>query len=235
MEAADTNAHVIDLAESTLRQANAVLQSRNGTDESGHFRILNPKGAHALACGLDAPHSVEIAGHAGYYCAGMNKFADVLVEGNAGQGVAENMMSGSVRVMGDASQSAGATAHGGTLIIEGNAGARCGISLKGAEIIVKGDVGHMSMFMAQAGTLVVFGDAGDSLGDSIYEARIYVGGRTGTLGADCEEKPMEEKHRKELRRIFERAALAEADLKSFRRFGSARRLYNFDIKNVGEY
>ena len=235
MADADTNAHVIDLAESTLRQANAALQSRNGTEESGNFRILNPNGVHALACGLDAPHSVEISGHVGYYCAGMNKFANVLVEGNAGQGVAENMMSGSVRVAGDASQSAGATAHGGLLVIEGNAGARCGISLKGAEIVVKGNVGHMSMFMAQAGTLVVFGDAGDSLGDSIYEARIYVGGRTGTLGADCEEKPMEDEHRKELRRILDCAGQSSADLKSFRRFGSARRLYNFDVKNVGEY
>lgn len=235
MADADTNAHVIDLAESTLRKANAVLQSRNGSEESGHFRILNPNGVHALACGLDAPHSVEIAGHVGYYCAGMNKFANVLVEGNAGQGVAENMMSGSVRVAGDASQSAGATAHGGLLVVEGNAGARCGISLKGAEIVVKGNVGHMSMFMAQAGTLVVFGDAGDSLGDSIYEARIYVGARTGTLGADCEEKPMGDEHRRELRRILDRAGLSEADLKGFRRFGSARRLYNFDVKNVGEY
>ena len=36
-------------------------------------------------------------------------------------GVAENMMSGTVRVHGDASQSAGATAHGGLLVIDGNA------------------------------------------------------------------------------------------------------------------
>ena len=48
-------------------------------------------------------------------CAGMNKLASVVINGNAGVGVAENMMSGFVHVRGDVSQSAGATAHGGLL------------------------------------------------------------------------------------------------------------------------
>jgi glutamate synthase domain-containing protein 3 len=42
--------------------------------------------------------AVEIDGHAGYYAAGMNKYAHVTISGNAGPGVAENMMSGTVRV-----------------------------------------------------------------------------------------------------------------------------------------
>ncbi len=70
-------------------------------------------GAHALAVGVDAAVTIEIAGHAGYYCAGMNKRATIVIDGNAGNGVAENMMSGLVHVRGDASQAAGATAHGG--------------------------------------------------------------------------------------------------------------------------
>ena len=55
------------------------------------------------------PVMVEIEGHVGYYCAGMNKEATVIVNGSAGQGVAENMISGRVHVKGDASQGAGAT------------------------------------------------------------------------------------------------------------------------------
>ena len=47
----------------------------------------------------------------------MNKRATVIVNGNAGPGVAENMMSGKVHVKGDASQSAGATGCGGLLVI----------------------------------------------------------------------------------------------------------------------
>jgi glutamate synthase domain-containing protein 3 len=41
--------------------------------------------------------SIDIQGHAGYYCAGMNQKACITVHGNVGVGVAENMMSGMVR------------------------------------------------------------------------------------------------------------------------------------------
>ena len=112
------------------------------------------------------------------------------MHGNVGWGVAENMMSGSVRVKGFASESAGASGHGGLLVIEGDASLRCGISMKGIDIVVGGSVGDFSAFMAQAGTLVVCGDAGDALGDSLYEAVIYVRGRIKSLGADAREEPM---------------------------------------------
>ena len=124
----------------------------------------------------------------------MNKQARVIVHGNAGQGVAENMMSGEVHVRGDASQAAGASGCGGLLVVDGNASARCGISMKGIDIVVKGSVGHLSAFMAQAGNLVVLGDAGEALGDSIYEAQLYVRGAVKSLGADCVEKPLEDHH-----------------------------------------
>ena len=39
------------------------------------------------------------------------------MHGSAGPGVAENMMSGNVRITGDASQYAGATGHGGLLVM----------------------------------------------------------------------------------------------------------------------
>jgi len=182
------------------------------------------------------PITVEIAGHAGYYCAGMNKQATVVVEGNAGVGVAENMMSGKVHVQGDASQSAGATAHGGLLVIDGNASARCGISMKGVDIVVKGSIGPMSAFMAQAGALVVLGDAGEALGDSIYEARLYVRGRVASLGADCIEKEMTDEHRAQLRALLDAAGINGAvGVDEFRRYGSARQLYNFHVDNAGAY
>ena len=233
--ARQSNVEIVDLGETSLRQVNELLQSRNGTGNNGFIRVENPKGAHALACGIDSPLEVEVAGHTGYFCAGMNKHSRITINGNAGQGVAENMMSGEVRVLGDASQSAGATAHGGLLVIEGNAAARCGISLKGGSIVVKGNVGHMSMFMAQSGTLVVLGDAGDALGDSIYEARIYVRGKVAQLGADCIEKPMEDVNRIELRTMLDAAGCDDVDTDGFRRYGSARNLYNFKVENVDDY
>jgi glutamate synthase domain-containing protein 3 len=226
----------VDLEVTSLRELNQRLHDLAGDDPSPRlWRVLNPNGAHAVACGLDAPVEVEILGHVGYYCAGMNKHATVRVRGNAGTGVAENLMSGTVVVDGSVSQSAGATGRGGLLVVHGDAGARCGISMKGIDIVVRGSIGHMSAFMAQRGCLVVCGDAGDALGDSIYETHIYVRGTAAGLGADCIEKELREHHRAELRELLDRAGYDDADVSDFRRYGSARELYNFKIDNAGAY
>jgi glutamate synthase domain-containing protein 3 len=229
------NTRMFDLAETELRELNAALHALE-SDATGHWRVLNPKGRHAIAAGANADVTIEVQGHVGYYCAGMNQRATVIVHGNAGTGIAENMMSGWVHVRGDASQSAGATAHGGFLLIEGNASARCGIALKGADILVKGSVGHMSAFMAQAGSLVVLGDAGEALGDSIYEARLFVRGQVTSLGADCIEKEMRDEHRIFLRAQLDKAGLnGEIDVGDFRRYGSARQLYHFHVDHAASY
>jgi methylamine---glutamate N-methyltransferase subunit B len=221
-----------DLAAQDVRSLNQALHDAT---EPQRVRVLHPGGRHAIAVGLDGAHEVEIEGHVGYYCAGMNKHASVRVVGNCGVGVAENMMSGAVTIEGSASQSAGASARGGLLVIRGDASARCGISLKGAEIVVRGSVGHMSAFMAQKGCLVVCGDAGEALGDSLYEARIYVRGSVAGLGADCVEKELRSEHAEQLAGLLRRAGIDDADASEFRRFGSARRLYNFHVDNLGSY
>jgi methylamine---glutamate N-methyltransferase subunit B len=228
------DAKEIDLAVTPLRELNAALHAV-GEDGPRRWRVLNPRGAHALAAGLDAPIEVDIEGHAGYYCAGMNKLATVRVHGNAGVGVAENIMSGTVVVEGSASQSAGATGHGGLVSIRGDASARCGISMKGVDIVVRGSVGHMSAFMAQKGRLVVCGDAGEALGDSIYEARVYVLGEVAGLGADCIEKELRDEHVAELSDLLARAGVDGVDAREFRRYGSARQLYSFKVDNAAAY
>ncbi|MDD2877495.1 MAG: protein glxC [Acidiphilium sp.] len=225
---------VFDLATRPLRDINAILQALPAHTNETAWAIANPRGAHAVAVGVTTPVSISIDGHVGYYCAGMNDGAHVTIAGNAGPGVAENMMSGTVHVMGDASQAAGATAHGGLLIIEGNASARCGISMKGVDIVVKGSVGHMSGFMAQSGNLVILGVAGEALGDSLYEANIFVRGGITSLGADCEEKPMTEAASAILETLLKKAG-ADADPKDFKLFGSARTLYHFHVDNADAY
>ena len=224
-------AEIVDLATTSLRELNQRLHDA----EEGRWQIVNPNGAHAVACGLDGTHEVEILGHVGYYCAGMNQRATVRVRGNVGTGVAENIMSGTVIIEGNASQSAGATGRGGLLVVHGDAAARCGISMKGVDIVVRRSIGHMSAFMAQRGCLVVCGDAGDALGDSIYEAHVYVRGEVAGLGADCVEKELREHHVAELRSLLERAGFSDLDPSEFRRYGSARQLYNFRIDNAGAY
>jgi glutamate synthase domain-containing protein 3 len=232
----DEHRHMIelDLEKEGVRGVNSRLHSLPKDTNERQWLIKNPMGQHAIACGLDAPITVEISGHAGFYCGGMNKQAEILIRGHAGPGVAENMMSGIVRVDGNASQSAGATGNGGLLVITGDAASRCGISMKGIDIVVGGSVGHMSAFMAQRGHLVVCGDAGEALGDSIYEARLYVRGKVAGLGADCIEKQMTDHHLAKLKRLLDQAEI-KANPKDFRRFGSARKLYNFNIDHADAY
>ena len=189
-----TAVETVVLATTALRELNERL---HGAPPHSRWRVLNPNGAPAVAAGLDAEIEVEIDGHVGYYCAGMNKLATVRVHGNAGTGLAENMMSGLVVVDGNASQSAGATGRGGVLVVHGS-------------------VGHMSAFMAQRGCLVVCGDAGEALGDSIYEAHLYVRGEVASLGADCVEKELRDEHIAELQALLDPiackpAVLAETD------------------------
>jgi glutamate synthase domain-containing protein 3 len=92
----------------------------------------------------------------------------------------------------------------------------------------------MSAFMAQTGCLVVCGDAGDALGDSIYEARLYIRGSVAGLGADCIQKEMRDEHLTQVAGLLEAAGI-DADASEFRRYGSARQLYNFKIDNAGAY
>lgn len=224
----------IDLAKTPLRELNQALQAQAEQTNQTEWVIENPKGGHAIAVGLNAPIEVTVKGSTGYYCAGMNQQATVKVTGSAGPGVAENMMSGTVIIDGDASQYAGATGQGGLLVIKGNASSRCGISMKGINIVVHGNIGHMSAFMAQSGNLVVLGDAGDALGDSLYEARLFVRGSVKSLGSDCIEKEMRPEHIEILKDLLERAG-ADADPADFKRYGSARKLYNFHVDHAGAY
>ena len=207
----------LDLKKLKLRKINETLQSIDPKKNNKNYTILNPEGNHAICVGLT------------------DDIANITVEGNVGTGVAENMMSGKIHVKGNASQSAGATAHGGFLLIDGDTSSRCGISMKGIDIVVKGSVGHMSAFMAQSGNLIVCGNAGEALGDSLYETDIYIRGKVKSLGADCIEKKMDNKHLKKLEKLLKKAKLEKLKTKDFKRYGSARKLYNFKIDNVTSY
>jgi glutamate synthase domain-containing protein 3 len=224
----------IDLSETGLRETNKMLHAQADTTNQTSWTIKNAKGAHAIACGLNAPIDVTVKGSTGYYCGGMNQHATVNIHGSAGPGTGENIMSGKIVIDGDASQYLGATGHGGLIVVKGNASSRCGISMKGVNIVVQGNVGHMSAFMGQSGNLVVCGDAGDALGDSCYEARFFVRGTVKSLGADCEKKEMRAEHIEILTNLLKEAEI-DADPSEFTRYGSARTLYNFDVDNAAAY
>ena len=59
-------------------------------------------------------------------------------------------------------------------------------------------------------------------------------GSVAGLGADCVEKEMRDEHVAQLQDLLA-AADIDADPADFRRYGSARQLYNFNVDNVGVY
>ena len=198
----------IDLSTASVRELNQALHDQAHNASDTEWRVTHSNGKHNLAVGVNQPVSIDIEGHAGYYCAGMNQQATITVHGNVGVGCAENMMSGVVRVKGS--------------------------SMKGIDIVVGGSIGHMSCFMGQAGRLVVCGDAGDALGDSLYETHIYVRGSVESLGSDCVEKEMRDEHLQELQTLLDLAGFAH-NAAEFKRYGSARQLYNFKVDNASAY
>lgn len=223
-----------DLAQQPLRELNRFLHHGAAACGAKQVKVINPDGAHNIAVGVDASLDINIMGHAGYYCGGMNQQARITVHGNAGPGVAEGMSSGVVHVKGFASVSAGAAAHGGLLVIEGDASLRCGISIKGIDIVVGGSVGDFSAFMAQTGRLVVCGDAGDALGDSLYEAVIYVRGAIKSFGADAHEEPMTDADCKTVAGLLKQAGFGH-DPREFKRVASRRELYHWNVDANQEY
>lgn len=225
-------AHDFDLSSISVRELNQFLH--HDLDGSEYIEIVNPDGRHSIAVGLDAPVTVDIHGHAGYFIAGMNKQAHVIIHGNVGWSVAENIMSGTVRVKGNASECVGASGQGGLVVIEGDASSRCGISMKGCDIVVGGSVGHMSAFMAQAGHLLICGNADQGLGDSLYEAVIYVRGEIRGLGADAQVEPMQEGDYVKVAELLAKAGF-EHDPKTFKRVASARSLYHWNADHFQEY
>ncbi len=83
---------ILDLKEVGVRGVNSVLNDL-GLSINKSYRIDNPMGQHAIACGLDAQMQVQSEGHVGFYCGGMNQQAEIMIKGHAGVGVAEHMMS----------------------------------------------------------------------------------------------------------------------------------------------
>ena len=45
----------VDLAHTPLRELNAALHRLTPTTNETHWRVLNPRGQHAVAAGMDAP------------------------------------------------------------------------------------------------------------------------------------------------------------------------------------
>jgi methylamine---glutamate N-methyltransferase subunit B len=226
----------LDCDEMAVREINSILRA---LPDGVQVTIASPRGQHNLAVGLANSPVVKIEGNAGYFVGGLSGGPgggpDITVEGFVGWSVGENLMTGSIRVCGSASQSAGASAHGGTIVIEGDASLRAGISLKGGNVLIAGDTGAMSGFMAQAGTILIGGNAGPGLGDSLYEAVIYVAGDIASLGADARRAELTEEDVNAVAQLAGIAGFDHIEPEDVKKVDSARSLYHFATHNHRAY
>lgn len=219
----------VDCEGKSLREINTVLRSliENGETE---IRVRNPGARHNLAVGLIKPVHLIFEGSVGYYCGGMGDGPMIEVQGSAGWGLAEGLMSGTVIVEKNAGNGAAAAIRGGTVVVRGDVSARAGISMKGGAVIVGGSVGYATGFMMQKGTLIILGDAGMALGDSLYEGRIFLGGRAEELGNDAVLAEMDSQDAQFLSETLASVGY-DAARYDFKKIVAGRKLWNFDKKD----
>jgi methylamine---glutamate N-methyltransferase subunit B len=193
------------------------------------IEILNPDARHNMAVGIVHPCRITFQGSVGYYCSSYCDGVDVTIEGNAGWGLGDNLMSGRIAVLGDSGASTGASMRGGAIIVNGNAGARLGISMKGGELIVTGNSGFLTGFMMQKGRVIVLGNVGDAGGDSMYEGIVYFGGRVDSLGADAIVEAVSPEEYREVSDSLEKNRIPNRLVpRTLRKIVSSKKLYHYD-------
>jgi formylmethanofuran dehydrogenase subunit C len=111
---------------------------------------------------------------------------ELVVEGDAGQRVAEGMTGGLVDVRGSVGDDAGVAMAGGLLRVSGSAGDRLGASapgtstgMTGGEIIVVGSAGADAAARVRRGLIVVGGNTGADAARAMIAGTLVVFGRTG--------------------------------------------------------
>ena len=217
---------IVDCEGQSTRDINTAIKALIAAGETD-ICVRHPAARHNLGVALTVPVRMTFEGSVGYYCGGMGDGPTISVQGSAGWGLAEGIMSGTVIVEKNAGNGAGAAIRGGTVVVRGNASARAGIAMKGGTVIVGGNAGYMTGFMMQKGTIIILGDSGAALGDSLYEGRIFIAGAIGDLGNDAILATL---HADDEQYLRETLALFgyEAARYDFKKIVAGRKLWNFD-------
>jgi glutamate synthase domain-containing protein 3 len=215
----------VDCGELPVRAINQAIRAAIASGAT-EVRLLNPAARHNLGVALPEHIRLTIEGSVGYYVAGLNDGATVIVRGGAAWGAGESMREGTIVIDGSAGNAVAASIRAGTVVVRGDASTRAGIAMKGGMLIVAGNVGPMAGFMMQKGLLVVCGDAALGLADSMYAGTVFLGGKHGELGADAVFEDVTATDRELLATSLERWQLT-APAAGFRKIVAGKRLWNF--------
>jgi len=216
----------IDANGKTSREINAEIKRAAAAGDE--IRITNPSASHHLGVGVLSPARITYEGSVGYFCTALTDGCDVVINGNAGWCLGDNMMSGKIIVNGRGGSSVGPAMRGGTIIVHGDAGNRLGQVMKDGLIVVEGNAGFMAGFMMMGGRIIVLGDIGERAGHWLINGEIFVGGNIEGLGSDAQvvELSDADKH-------FLETTMAEQGLvtdKPFKKITSRKELHHYSTK-----
>ena len=220
----------IDARGKSVTEINRAVRSLATHEEE--IVIDNPDARHLLCVGLLAPAKVTIRGSAGYFCGGLSDGPTIEVLNNAGWGLGDNLLSGTIIVGQHASAIPGVGMRDGRIVVRGNLGSRAGQVMKGGLILCGGRANFMAGYMMMGGRIVICGDSGRSVGQDIISGAIYVGGRIEGLGSDAEIADMMPEEREEIL-----ALLAQYEVRapaSFQKITCARRLHHYAAYEASE-
>ncbi len=174
---------VIDAGQYSQEELIKILN--NVTDDD--IEINGLCGQRYIACGWTKPKRLILKGVPGNNLAAFADGPEIIVHGNAQEGVANTMSSGHIQVHGRVGDIAGYGMRGGELFIEEDAGYRLGIHMKAYKaykplIVVGGSVGAFAGEYMAGGTMIVLGLntsrplVGPYCGTGMYGGEIYLRG-----------------------------------------------------------
>ena len=118
---------------------------------------------------------------------GIYNTKNIVIEGDAGDYLAEHMSNGTITVRGNAGSAAGAVMKSGEIIINGNCANQLGFAMKGGKITLMQKAGSYVGGRMENGEIVINGNCGDKLGDDMLGGKITVKGNAGDyLGINME-------------------------------------------------
>lgn len=156
------------------------------------FVLRNVNGQRYIGDGIEGKIRMEVFGTPGQDMAAFMKGPEIVVHGNAQDGVGNTMDDGKIAIRGMAGDIVGYGMRGGRIYIRGDAGYRVGIHMKAYRdkvpvIVIGGKAGDFLGEYMAGGVIILLGmfgedtngrpAAGDFLGTGMHGGAIYVRGK----------------------------------------------------------
>ena len=110
---------IVDCGDLPVRAINQAIRTAIASGAT-EIRLVRPAARHNLGVALPEHVQVTIEGSVGYYVAGLNDGATVIVHGGAGWGAGESMRDGTIVIDGSASNAVAASIRSGTVVVQGD-------------------------------------------------------------------------------------------------------------------